>query len=304
MEFKQLRSFVTVAEQSSFTKAARILYISQPTISTHIRQLEAELNASLIIRTTKNVELTAKGQEVYGYAVSILNMQDRMIRSCGSEKRKILQLGASTIPSAYVLPEVLPAFGRLHPDVYFVVHQGDSQSVTDAILDKVYDLGLIGMKCSVPGLDCIPFCEDHMVFITPVSEPFLRLQEEADPEPVIRRLLEEPIILREKGSGSQKSADRFLAAIKVNGKDLKVAARINDQEAIKNMVAGGLGVSIISERAARNFRQEKRILVFPLPEDSASRTLCVICRKDFRHSSYAEDFIRFLTEEYEKESAF
>ena len=256
MEFKQLRSFVTVAEQSSFTKAARILYISQPTISTHIRQLEAELNASLIIRTTKNVELTAKGQEVYGYAVSILNMQDRMIRSCGSEKRKILQLGASTIPSAYVLPEVLPAFGRLHPDVYFVVHQGDSQSVTDAILDKVYDLGLIGMKCSVPGLDCIPFCEDHMVFITPVSEPFLRLQEEADPEPVIRRLLEEPIILREKGSGSQKSADRFLAAIKVNEKDLKVAARINDQEAIKNMVAGGLGVSIISERAARNFREK------------------------------------------------
>ena len=70
------------------------------------------------------------------------------------------------------------------------------------------------------------------------------------------------------------------------------------------MVAGGLGVSIISERAARNFRQEKRILVFPLPEDSASRTLCVICRKDFRHSSYAEDFIRFLTEEYEKESDF
>ena len=220
------------------------------------------------------------------------------------EKRKILQLGASTIPSAYVLPEVLPAFGRLHPDVYFVVHQGDSQSVTDAILDKVYDLGLIGMKCSVSGLDCIPFCEDHMVFITPVTEPFLRLQEEADPEPVIRRLLEEPIILREKGSGSQKSADRFLAAIKVNEKDLKFAARINDQEAIKNMVAGGLGVSIISERAARNFRQEKRILVFPLPEDSASRTLCVICRKDFRHSSYAEDFIRFLTEEYEKESAF
>ena len=80
MEFKQLRSFVTVAEQSSFTKAARILYISQPTISTHIRQLEAELNASLIIRTTKNVELTAKGQEVYGYAVSILNMQPMSFR--------------------------------------------------------------------------------------------------------------------------------------------------------------------------------------------------------------------------------
>ena len=95
MEFKQLRSFVTVAEQSSFTKAARILYISQPTISTHIRQLEAELNASLIIRTTKNVELTAKGQEVYGYAVSILNMQDRMIRSCGSEKRKSGRASAS-----------------------------------------------------------------------------------------------------------------------------------------------------------------------------------------------------------------
>jgi DNA-binding transcriptional LysR family regulator len=303
MEFKQLRSFVTVAEQNSFTKAARILYISQPTISTHIRQLEAELKTPLIIRTTKSVELTAKGQEVYGYAVSILDMKERMVRSCGGEKRKILQLGASTIPSAYVLPEVLPAFGQLHPDVYFVVHQGDSQSVADAIRDKVYDLGLIGMRCSVPGLECIPFCEDHMVFITPVSEPYLRLQEEQDPGSVIRTLLKAPIILREKGSGSRKSADRFLAAMNVNEDDLNVTARINDQEAIKNMVAGGLGVSIISERAARNFRQEKRILAFPLPEGSASRTLCVICRKDFRRSDYAEDFIRFLTREYDRKTS-
>ena len=146
MEFKQLQSFIAVAKYNSFTKAAERLYISQPTISAHIRALEEELRTRLILRTTKSIELTCNGQELYDYAVNIMELRDRMIKHCSEVEKKIIHLGASTIPSAYILPEVLPVYGKDHPEVYFIIHQSDSQTVADGLLDGVFDIGLMGMK--------------------------------------------------------------------------------------------------------------------------------------------------------------
>jgi DNA-binding transcriptional LysR family regulator len=110
MEFKQLQSFVEVVRNRSFTKASQELFISQPTVSMHISQLESELGVRLIIRTTKSIEVTDLGRKLYEYAVNLLAMRDRMIANCSLQNRRILSLGASTIPSAYVLPRVLPEF--------------------------------------------------------------------------------------------------------------------------------------------------------------------------------------------------
>ncbi|WP_368183310.1 LysR family transcriptional regulator, partial [Anaerotruncus rubiinfantis] len=211
MEFKQLQSFIAVAKHNSFTKAAERLYISQPTISAHIRALEEELRTRLILRTTKSIELTCNGQELYDYAVNIMELRDRMIKHCSEVEKKIIHLGASTIPSAYILPEVLPVYGKDHPEVYFIIHQSDSQTVADGLLDGVFDIGLMGMKSEDRRLDCTPFCQDHMVVITPVNEHFLALKEQA--QTPVEILLKEPIILREKGSGSKKSIDYFLESL-------------------------------------------------------------------------------------------
>ena len=79
MDFKQLRSFVTVADCGSFTQAAVRLYTSQPTVSAHIRQLEDELHETLFLRTTKSLAITARGQELYDYAVHVLELQDQLL---------------------------------------------------------------------------------------------------------------------------------------------------------------------------------------------------------------------------------
>ena len=107
MEFKQLESFVALVQSHSFTKAAERLYISQPTISTHIRMMEEELHTSLIVRTTKSLEVTPKGWEVYESARNILGIRDELLKSCLEEERKVIRLWASTIPSAYILPQIL-----------------------------------------------------------------------------------------------------------------------------------------------------------------------------------------------------
>jgi len=296
MEFKQLTSFVAVVENLSFTKAAEKTYTSQPTISAHIRALEEELNTRLIIRSTKNIEITPKGWELYTCASHILELQNNLLSRWSDESKTLIHLGASTIPSAYILPEVLPLYGQLHPEVYFTVHQSDSEDIVSGMQDGLFDVGFIGQEYSDDVFCTEPFFHDRIVLITPVTEKFLELQKE--PETPITELLKEPIILREKGSGSWKSADRFLKNYGIREDDLTVVARINDQESIKNLVAGGLGISLISEKAVKNFVDEKRILLFRLPRITAVRNLYLLYRRDENIPEPAKNFIRFVLSHY------
>lgn len=291
MDFKQLQSFAAVVKHQSFTRAAEKLFLSQPTISAHVSSLEEELGKRLILRTTKNIELTPKGQEVYDYAVRILGLRDRMVECCSQQSDKIIHLGASTIPSAYILPELLPEFGALYPDTYFSIHQSDSQGVVDALKEGLFDVGLIGMKVDDDRIECTPFCKDRMVLITPVNEHFLKLKQEGCS---IRELMQNPVIMRETGSGSKKSADLFLESIGISEDSLNIVARVNDQEAIKNMVSGGLGISIISHMAARSILAEKRVLSFPLDDHASGRTIYLIHRKDYILAPHIQAFMKFM----------
>ena len=292
MELKQLMSYATVVRVGSFSRAAEELYIAQPTISLHVRQLEEELQTRLLIRTTKNIEITEKGREVYEYAVSILQLRDRITEICTDGEKRIIRLGASTIPSAYILPEVLPAYVKRHPATYFTIDQGDSRSVVGKVAEGVTDIGLVGMKPSSAEIEAEPFCEDSVVIITPVAEPFLSMKENRSA--TLQRLLEEPVILREEGSGSLKAANRFLANAGYAESDLKIAARTNDPEAIKNMVVRGLGISMISSRAAENFSRENRLIVFEFPEISGKRQFYIITRKHGGTSKSTREFLEFL----------
>lgn len=288
MELKQLRSFAAVVRYGSFTRAAENTYLSQPTISTHIRALEEELNTQLLLRDTKNLQVTPRGQELYECACRMLELQDNLLQRWRQSDQHIIQLGASTIPSAYILPEVLPLYGKQNPGSYFVVHQSDSRQVIEGVAGGLFDVGMSGMPCQDEAIRCEPFFRDRMVLITPVSRRFLAMQSQG--QDALAELLHEPIILREAGSGSQKSADRFLAQMGLRETELRVTARVNDQESIKNLVSGGLGVSIVSEKAVRDFVAEKRLLAFPLPPGSAERDLYLLLP---RHAS--ADSLRFCS---------
>ena len=296
MELKHLRSYATVVRLGSFSRAAEELYIAQPTISSHIRQLEEELQTKLLIRTTKSLEVTEKGQEVYEYAASILQLKDRIVERCADTARQIIRLGASTIPSAYILPEVLPGYVRQHPSTYFAIDQGDSRTVTEKVKEGVVDIGLIGMKPSAPEIIAKPFYEDSVVIITPVREPFLAMKDRN--AAALKRLFEEPVILREEGSGSRKAADDFLARSGYSEKDLHIAARVNDPETIKNLVAQGLGISMISSKAAENYRKENRLLVFSFPELSAHRRFYIATRKNTASPACVKQFLHHLKQFY------
>ena len=176
MEFKQLQSFVAVVDYGSFTKASEKLFISQPTISTHIRMLEDEFQSCLLVRTTKSIELTPRGQEFYECAVSILSLKNHLIESWINESRNVIHMGASTIPSTYLLPELLPAYKKLCPETYFNIYQSDSQGILDKILEGSFNLGLVGMTSEDDRFCFEPFYQDQMVLITPKNAYFEELK--------------------------------------------------------------------------------------------------------------------------------
>lgn len=127
MEFKQLEAFVAVVDYGSFSEAARKLYLTQPTISAHVRSLEEELHTKLIIRTTKKTTITTKGYQLYDSAVRMLEIRNNLLENFTGVQKHMIDLAASTIPSSYLLPEILAAYGKTHPDTYFHSIQGDAR---------------------------------------------------------------------------------------------------------------------------------------------------------------------------------
>lgn len=301
MELKQLQSFCAVVKYKSFTKAAEKLYLSQPTVSTHVRQLEEEFQTSLIVRTTKSVEVTPRGQELYECACNIVNLRDNLMRSWSDEDEKMIRIGASTIPSAYMLPQILPAFRTIRPASQFHVFQSDSQGIVDGLLCGAFDVGLIGADMHEDTLELTPFFTDQMVLITPVNEHFLQFSENGGI--TLEEICREPMLLREKGSGSKKCISSYFERVGVDENDLIITARLNDQESIKNLVAGGLGISIISEKAAEDAVKAGRLLTFPLPEAGARRYLYVACRRGAPMSGQTQQFVSFVKNFYQREPA-
>ena len=295
MEFKQLEAFVAVVDYGSFSEAARKLYLTQPTISTHIRSLEEELHTRLIIRTTKKLTITPKGYQLYDSAVRMLDIRNNLFENFTGSKKQIIDLAASTIPSSYLLPELMAGFGRMYPDVYFHSWQTDSAGAISRVLDGSVDLALTGQNTGDDSCIFIPFCQDDMVIATPVNDHYLLLKE----RPVtFSDFLKDPIIIRERGSGTKKEMDIFLENAGIEPSSLNVVARMNDLESIKKSIVNGLGISILSARSAVDLKKTKQLLLFPLEGTAHKRSFYIVCSKNRILKAHVRQFIQYVKNYY------
>lgn len=299
MDFRQLQSYISIVKYKNFTIAAEKLGIAQPTLSIHLKSLEEELNTKLILRSPKIFKITSRGQEFFEFAQNVMKLRNDMLNRWNGQESRVIHMGVSTIPSAYILPEILPEFGKSHESVYFSVEQGDSQEIIEAVDKGKYEIGLVGMETKSEYLVFEKFYQDKMVLITPVSEKYLSWKD--DTVLSVERLKDEPMIIREKGSGSGKSASQFLAQIGLQEEKLHIVARMNDQESIKNLVEGGLGVSIVSQKAVKDCVASKRILEFELPEKFSGRSFYLVYQKDYILNDSVKEFMNFIKKYYSRE---
>ena len=295
MNLKQLESFSYIIETNSFSEAAKKLFLTQPTISSHISLLEKELNTQLLIRTTKDVIPTDAGKKLYTYAKQMLQIQNTILEEFhvkSEDEKNVITLGASSIPEQYILPEILPKYLKKNKNE-FKIGRGDSFEIINQVVNKEIEIGLVGTQIETSNCIFEPFYKDKLVVITPVNQKYLQMKEDGFH---IKDLLKEPIIMREEGSGTRKEIKKFLNHMKINDGSLNIIATLNSTEAIKRSVANNMGISIISNLAVQDYIKDKRVLAFDLAEENIYRNLYIVRNKEMYMSKSSLKFIKFMRE--------
>ena len=225
----------------------------------------------------------------------MLEIRNNLLENFTGVQKHMIDLAASTIPSSYLLPEILAAFGKTHPDIYFHSIQADSAESINRVLDGTVDLALVGQNTRDETCVFLPFCQDELVIATPITNHYLGLQNKSV---TFENFIKDPIIIREKGSGTKKEMDLFLEQIGVTPSDLNVIARMNDLEGIKKSIVNGLGISILSARSAIDLQKTKQILLFPLEESAHKRTFYIVYSKNRILKPHVRQFIQFVQNFY------
>ena len=299
MNLKQLEAFVQVAEGGSFSRAARELYLTQPTVSAHISSLEKELNVRLFVRNTKEVNLSDDGRELYKYARQMIDLEGQIEEKFGSsrkEKKQCITIAASTIPSQYLLPEVLIKFSEKYPEEQLKIIETDSSKVIAQIVDHLAEVGFTGTVLEKKHCKYIPFYKDELVIIAPNTEKYRRLKEDGGAD--ISWIKKEHVIMREEGSGTRKEAGKQLKRAGIELSELDIIASIENQETIKKSVRQGMGISIVSRLATADEASDGHLLVFPIPYADEGRSINLVYNKNYQLSRSAERFIKVVKSIY------
>lgn len=297
MNLKQLEAFVNVAELGSYSKAARHMFLTQPTVSAHIFSLEKELSVRLFIRNTKEVFLTDDGKKLYKYAKEMMDLEKKIeesFREDAEDTSTGITIAASTIPSQYLLPEIIGRFREKYPKEKINVIETDSQDVVGKIVDHVVDVGFTGTTLEKKHCKYVPFYKDELVIVTPNNAYYQNIKDNMNND--ISWVKDEPAIMRNDGSGTRKEAEKLLSKHGITEDDLHVVATIDNQETIKKSVCQGIGISIMSKLATKEDERLGKLLVFDLSFMKSSRNINLVYNKNYPLSRSVNRFIRVVEE--------
>ena len=244
MADRRLQVFYTVAKQLSFTKAAELLYMTQPAVTFQVKQLEEHFNTRLFERSHSKITLTAAGEVALEYAERILNLSGEMETRLGELTGQVsgtLLVGASTTIAEYMLPRLLGDFKAQYPHVHARLTVANSETIEFKVADHTLDVGLIESPSHHPQLTSHVCCEDDLVAI---CSPKHQVAKYASITPA--QLAELPYVSRESGSGTREVVDDYFRQNGVQPEDLHITMELGSREAIKGAVEAGLGIAIVS----------------------------------------------------------
>ena len=299
MNLKQLEAFVQVSESGSFSKAAKELFLTQPTISAHISSLEKELNVRLFIRNTKEVSLSDDGKDLYRYAKQITDLEkaiEERFYMDSDDGKHFITIAASTIPAQYLLPKILMCYRERYPKEQIKIMETDSSEVVTQVVDHMVDVGFTGTVLEKKHCKYIPFYKDELAVITPDTPEYRILKEQNRDD--IDWIKRKPLILREEVSGTRKEAEKQLKSAGISMETLDIVASIANQETIKKSVKQGMGITVLSRLAAED---EDGLLIFPIPGADEGRDINLVYNKNYQMTRSADRFIRIVKEVYDIE---
>lgn len=244
MNVQQLRTFVTVVDEGSFSEAARVLGVSQPAVTMQIQALESDIGATLLDRRYRRVDLTEAGRALLPHGRHVLEQlesaRDEIAALSGTVTGR-LTIAASTTPGVYVIPRLLGGFISQNPEVGVTITVHDTAEVVDAVESGLAHLGVTGAMVRGARVSYQEIGRDELVLICP---PDSELGERR--KVPLFELADEHWILRESGSGTRQVAERLITDHGLDPQELQIAVELGTGEAIVSAVEGGLGISILS----------------------------------------------------------
>lgn len=292
MDLWQLRIFRNVIEHQSFSRAAEAVYLTQPTISSHIKYLEDHFGCRLIDRMGRKALPTKSGELLYEYAGRLLALQEELEMAMAEFQGKMsgrLTIGGSTIPGGYMLPRIIGQFIHQYSDVTVSLVVGDTVQIVEDILSGAVELGMVGARIGEKRITQEKLIEDDMRLIVPANHKW------ADRNSIdITDLLKEPFIIREKGSGTLASIEN---SIKDKGEDidsLNIVAEMGSTEAVVQGIKGSIGISILSSIAVFDELKSGSLKALTVRGMNLKRNFYLTLHKDRSLSPLGKVFVEFL----------
>jgi DNA-binding transcriptional LysR family regulator len=289
MNLNQLRVFRAVLDQGSITQAARALRISQPAVSKQLAELEASLGAPLVDRLPRGIRLTAAGEVLSDFVRRIFQEERAAELALGEFlglRQGALSVGASSTIGSYLIPQVFGDFHALHPTVGLELGIGNTRTIQSHVLEGQHDVGLTEGFATSDALDIEVLSHDEMVLITSPDHELTR-HRSVDP----KRLSELPFIARERGSGTR---DVIEAALYDHGVRLRPVMTLGSTEAVKNAVARGLGVAMVSRLTVALELELGRLSEVKVDGLKIRRALHLLTLRGKHPSPAAREFLRLL----------
>ena len=283
LDYHKLRIFKAVADLKSFSKAAQMLFLSQPTVTLQIKKIENYLGMTLFRRHKSNLELTEEGKVLYQFASKIIedymNMEENLKNV---RKTSILYIGCSSTIGDYLLPKIITKFISENPEVSIKIFIGNSKEVEDGVLSKIFNIGLVEDNIISNKLDISEFYEDEIILIASKNNSiceYLKTQNE---------LKNYKFIFREFGSGTRNIVEQSLK-IKISP-----SMEVSSSKAIAKIVQNSDYLAFVSKLVAEDLINDGHLKKIEVDDLKITRKFSIITQKNIRLSSVENKFYRFL----------
>jgi DNA-binding transcriptional LysR family regulator len=292
MDLWQLKIFCKVVELKSFSKAGEAVHLSQPTVSSHIKELEGHFGTRLVDRLSRRVLPTKAGELLYDYAQQLVALRDRteavMAEFSGKMKGR-LSIGGSTIPGGYLLPRIIGLFSKRYPEVRISLKVGDTSEILSMVATGRIEAGVVGAKSSDKLLQQVPMALDEMCLVVPSDHIWAQRQTIK-----FKELLGEPFIVRELGSGTLRSIEQQLQKKGYAVSDLNIVAEMGSTEAVRQAIKNKVGLSILSAIAVADDIQTGLLKAISIEGLNLKRSFYLTTHKQRTPSPLSTTFIKFL----------
>lgn len=292
MDIWQLKVFVKVIELEGFSKAGKAVHLTQPTVSSHVKDLEDYFECKLVDRMGRKALPTGAGRILYSHAKKIIKLSGEMEESISRFMGVVsgnLAIGGSTIPGGYILPRLIGDFKKRYPGIGISIEVGDTRQVVDDITNSRIDFGVVGARVNQPGIVQERLFADEMRLVVPAGHKWANKKTVSLPS-----LLKEPFIMREKGSGTLASLQSNLAEKGLGTGDFTTAAILGSTTAVIQGIKSGIGVSIVSAIAVADDVRAEALAALPVRGLDLRRHFYLTYHKNRSFSPLCEAFTEFL----------